>query len=306
MSSSSSSWRALGTAALVAVTDADALAPARTAVERELAAIDAACSRFRPDSELVWLNARGGRPTRVSPLLLEAVEVALRAARVTDGAVDPTLAASLEAAGYDRDLAAIPPDGPPHDPVAAPGWRAVVIDRARSQVELRGGARLDLGATAKALAADRCAAAAAEAAPRAGVLVGLGGDISVAGPAPAGGWPVAIEEDHAAAHAHGPVVAVTSGGLATSTTTLRRWRRGGAEVHHILDPASGRPAPVYFRTATVAAATCTDANIASTAAIVLGERAVAWLEANAMPSRLVTAAGSVTTLCGWAPEARAA
>ncbi|HEU4978386.1 MAG TPA: FAD:protein FMN transferase, partial [Solirubrobacteraceae bacterium] len=110
MSRASSSWPALGTTATVAVTEPAMLIPARVAIERELAAIDAACSRFRPDSELVWLNARGGRPTRVSALLLEAVEVALRAAELTGGAVDPTLAGSLEAAGYDRDLAAIPGD----------------------------------------------------------------------------------------------------------------------------------------------------------------------------------------------------
>jgi thiamine biosynthesis lipoprotein len=302
----SAAWEALGTTVAVAVTDHAAVSAARSAVERELAAIDAACSRFRPDAELVWLNARNGRPTRVSPLLLEAIEVALRAARVTGGAVDPTLCSSLEAAGYDRDLAALPPDGPRLAPVPGPGAAAVRLDRARREVELRGGARLDLGATAKALAADRAAAAAEQAAPGAGVLVSLGGDVAVAGMAPSGGWAIAIAEDHGDAAPSGPVVAVRSGGLATSTTTLRRWRRGGRFVHHILDPATGEPAAVYWRTASVAAATCVDANIGSTAAIVLGPGAVAWLERNVLPARLVAADGRVATICGWAPEAEAA
>jgi thiamine biosynthesis lipoprotein len=288
------------------VADTAALPAAHAAVERELAAIDEACSRFRPDAELVGLNARAGRPVRVSPLLFEAVAVALRAARLTAGAVDPTVGASLEAAGYDRDLAAIAEDGPALRALPAPGWRTVRVDETCRTVEILAGTRLDLGATAKALAADRAAAAASEAAGGAGVLVSLGGDIALAGAAPAAGWPVALADDHAAPPPGAPVVALRSGGLATSTTTLRRWRRGGREVHHILDPATGEPCPVHWRTATVAAPTCVDANVASTAAIVLGPHAQRWLARAGLPARLVAADGRVVALGGWAPEEAAA
>lgn len=291
------SWRALGTSATVVVADDAALGPAREAVERELAALDAACSRFRDDSELVRLNAAAGRPTRTSALLFAALEVAMGAARKTAGAVDPTIGVALERAGYDRDFAEVAPDGPVLSPMPAPGWRTVRLDPHSRTVMFPTGVRLDLGATAKALAAD-LAAAAAHAAARTGVLVSLGGDIAVAGDPPEGGWAVALADDHAAVTS-GPVVAIERGGLATSSTTVRRWRRGGREVHHIIDPRTGASCPVVWRTVTVAADTCVEANTASTAAIVLGPDAPGWLDSRRLPARLVSAAGPVVTAGGW-------
>ena len=215
------------------------------------------------------LNASAGGRVRVSPLLFEALEVAVEAARATGGAVDPTVGAALERVGYDRDLADIAPDGPPLPDGWAPGadWRSIVLDGATRTVLVPGGVRLDLGATAKALAADRGAAAAASATGT-GVVLSLGGDVAVGGTPPPGGWPVALGDDHAAPN--GPVVALAGGGLATSSTTVRRWRRGDQVVHHILDPRTGAPCPIVWRTVTVAASTCVHANVASTAAIVLG------------------------------------
>ena len=95
------------------------------------------------------------------------------------------------------------------------------------------------------------------------------------------------------------VVAIRSGGLATSSTAARRWRRGGDVLHHILDPRSGLPAAPVWRTVSVAAATCTDANIASTAAIIRGEAAPAWLAGLGLAARLVAESGAVLTLGGW-------
>jgi FAD:protein FMN transferase len=171
----SASWTALGTTATVAVTDADALAPARTAVESVLDALDRACSRFRPDSDLERVNRAGGAPTRVDGVLIEALAVALDAARVTGGLVDPTVGAAMEAIGYDRDLAQVPPDGPARAPVPAGAWRSVRVDPVLETVTAPPGVKLDLGATAKAWAADRAAERAAAAAHGAGVLVNLGG-----------------------------------------------------------------------------------------------------------------------------------
>ncbi|HLI60793.1 MAG TPA: FAD:protein FMN transferase [Solirubrobacteraceae bacterium] len=301
------SFPALGSTAVV-VTAADVLPEARAAVERAVAAIDRACSRFREDSELTALNRRAGRPTRVSPLLLHALQVAVRAAVLTDGDVDPTLGAALVALGYDRDFSmgldrpgAGGPGGPPRLR-AVPGWRAIEIDAATSAVGIGRGVRLDLGATAKALAADR-AAGAASAATGAGVLVALGGDIATAGPAPDGGWRVRVTDDHRAGlDAPGQWITIREGGLATSSTTVRRWRHGDEELHHLLDPRSARPAAGPWRTVSAAAATCVDANIATTAALVRGERAAGWLTELQLPSRLVSTDGRALHLGGWPSE----
>ena len=139
------------------------------------------------------------------------------------------------------------------------------------------------------------------------MLVSLGGDIAVAGRAPAGGWRILIAEDsETPTDAAGEVVAIETGAIATSSTTVRRWRRGERTLHHLIDPRTGGPVDSPWRTASVVAATCVDANTAATAAIVLGDAAVAWLTAGGLPARLVAADGAMTRLGGWpepAPDA---
>src|SRR5205823_1088321 len=106
---------------------------------------------------------------------------------------------------------------------AVAGWRSIAFDAGTRTIRAPTGVELDLGATAKALAADRAASAAATA-TRAGVLVSLGGDVAVAGAPPPRGWPVRIADDHAAPlDGSGPVVSVVAGGLASSGTQVRRW-----------------------------------------------------------------------------------
>jgi thiamine biosynthesis lipoprotein len=182
----------------------------------------------------------------------------------------------------------------------------VRLDRGQRTVRVPARVRLDLGATAKALAADRAAALAAQAAG-CGVLVNLGGDIATAGTAPAGGWAVRIADWHAAGpNADSETVRIDDGAIATSSTTVRRWARGGEALHHVVDPATGRPAPVVWRTVTVAAATCVDANIAATAAIDRGGRALAWLHRLGLPARLVRPDGAIVRVAGWPERAAAA
>jgi thiamine biosynthesis lipoprotein len=303
-------FAALGGIATIAVTQPDALALARATVERTVAEFDLACSRFRQDSELAALNRAQGAPVRVSPLFLEALQAGLRAARLTDGDVDPTIGNALIALGYDRDFAALQArtdrpatlPRPQISPIRVAGWRTVVLDARAGTVRLPPGVTLDLGATAKALAADRAAQNAHEAAG-CGVLVSLSGDIAIAGPAPPSGWRVRVTDDHRSGFdAPGQSIALRSGGLATSSTTVRRWRHQNIEAHHLLDPATGRPAAVSWRTVSVAAARCLDANIATTAAIVRGARARQWLESLRLPSRLVAANGTVTHAGGWPDE----
>jgi FAD:protein FMN transferase len=294
------SFPALGTGAVVLSADPERLEPACLAVTTEVAAIDRACSRFREDSELSMVNRARGRSMVVGELLLEAIEVALRAARQTGGDVDPTVGLALVALGYDRDFAAVPASGARAPRFAAvPGWRRVHLDRARGRVRIPAGVRLDLGATAKALAADRAAARASQAAG-CGVLVSLGGDLAIAGQPPAGGWSVRVTDWHGAGpEAQGQTIRLERGGLATSSTTVRQWSRGGEELHHVVDPSSGRPAEVVWRTVSVAAASCVDANTAATAALVRGEGAPDWLAATRLPARLVRPDGAVMRVAGW-------
>jgi len=298
-------FRALGTSATLLVTDPDALGPAGRVLAAELAAIDAACSRFRPDSELSRVNRARGRAVPVSALFAGALRVALAGAALTDGDVDPTCGLSLVRLGYDQDFArARRRTRPLRRPLApAGGWRQVRLDPARLLVTVPAGVMLDLGATAKALAADRSAARVA-AEFGCGVLVNLGGDISVAGDPPADGWLVGIADDVAfdaiiADVEPSQVVVIRDGGLATSSTSARAWRRGGASLHHIVDPATGQSAESCWRTVSVAAASCVDANIASTAAILRGGQASGWLDGLRLPARLVRHDGSIITTGGW-------
>jgi thiamine biosynthesis lipoprotein len=293
-----------GTTAVLLVTRQGAISQARSIADRLLAEVDLACSRFRPDSELSRLNAAGGAPTPISATFAELLAAALRAAKLTGGDVDPTCGRALTGLGYDRDFADVRAggDAPPRltGPVGpVPGWTRVRLDRGGRRVRLEHGAQLDLGATAKAWAADKCAEAIADRVG-CGVLVSLGGDVAVCGEPPPDGWRVRVTDDHAAPEwAAGQTVTISSGGLATSSTTVRTWTVGGRQVHHIIDPSTGEPARSCWRTVSVAAGTCTDANTASTAAIVRGAAALDWLHDIGLPARLVRHDGTVETTAGW-------
>ena len=292
---------ALGSSLRLIVTRPQSLAAAKAAVDDVIRAVDVAASRFRDDSELTMLNARPDQVTIVSPLLASAIAAALRGAELTGGAVDPTIGAAMRLVGYDGDFASIEADGPSLHLVARgiPGWKAIRFSSATRSIVIPRGVELDLGATAKALAAD-LAAAAAHKAVGGGVLVSLGGDIAVAGDAPPGGWLVQASEDSAAPLAEtAETVGIASGGVASSGTAVRRWLRGGVELHHIIDPATGLPAESCWRSATVVAGSCVDANIASTGAIVMSEKAVPWLVLNRLAARLVRRDGSVHRIAGW-------
>ncbi|MFE3228667.1 FAD:protein FMN transferase [Nocardia sp. NPDC059228] len=392
----SAEWPVWSTTARVVVTDPAALRPARTLIRAHLAEVDAACSRFRPDSEIIRLARSAGQPVRISALLAGHLHAALGAARDTDGDLDPTIGTSLIALGYDRDFtlllpgstaraaedrpdaAARKPDsrtgirdladaGTSHEvgrsirgsqtrrpsapaiapleghheeggvareatsaervtngeagvdrrgeagvggrgrgpaglavPVALtvrPDWTHVRLDG--DLLSVPAGVLLDLGATAKALAADHCAQVVADRLG-CGVLVSLGGDIATAGPGPAGGWQVLVEDRPGEPRSR---IALPAGAaLATSSTLRRRWWRGGSLVHHIVDPRTGLAADPVWRTVSVAAGSCLAANTAGTAAVIRGRDALTGLRGKGFPSRLVSRDGEVITLCGW-PQA---
>jgi thiamine biosynthesis lipoprotein len=308
------------TARLVIDHDTDAagiLTRARTIADRELAAVDAAINRFRPDSELNLVEDSLPYGVIVSPELALFVRRAVDAAMLTDGSVDPAVRNLLTAIGYDRDIHLIEDDGMPVRAVIStrPPWRSIRIeDVALHDPGLPGGPvitrtrltvpqhlALDLGATAKALAADLVARAIADELGVA-VLLSLGGDVSSAGPEPDDGWQVRVQDGPAEP---ATTVRIAAGsGLATSSTLHRAWTKGGARVHHIVDPATGLPAQSVWRTASVAAESCFVANAMSTAAIVRGPSAPQWLAGRA-DARLVATSGDVLTVGRWPAPATA-
>jgi thiamine biosynthesis lipoprotein ApbE len=298
------SWPAIGTTVRLVVTDPARLMPGRELLASYLGALDLACSRFRADSELARAERRAGTPVPVSEVLADAVAVALAAAAATDGDLDPTVATRLAALGYDRDFELVARDGPPVRLTVRirPSWQDIRLDRGSRRLTVPPGVRLDLGATAKARAADRAAGRLAEHLG-CGVLVGLGGDIAVGGAPPEGGWQVRVQDitgnpDDPPA---GPsqLIAITSGGVSSSGIAARCWRRGDVMLHHILDPRTGLPAPPVWRTVSAVADTAVAANIASTAAIIRGVGAPGWLESRGIPARLVAVDGSVRTVAAW-------
>ncbi|MDQ1722941.1 MAG: FAD:protein transferase [Pseudonocardiales bacterium] len=285
----------------LAVTDRRALEPAAADLAALMGRVERAASRFQLESDLCWANANAGRPVAVSQTLLTLVETALAQASLSGGAVDPTLGRELATLGYDRDITLVTdsdesiaaPAGP------RPSWREVRLDSAAGLLTVAPGSALDLGASAKSQTADW---AATQLAARYGcaVLVEIGGDLAVAGGK--ADWQVTVAER---AGQPGQQVTLVAGGLATSSTTIRHWRRGASTLHHILDPATGRPADGPWRTVSVAAGSATHANTCSTAAIVLGQLALPWLQSQRVAARLVDQAGSVLTLGGWPSAAGA-
>jgi thiamine biosynthesis lipoprotein len=301
----SASFRALGTTATVAVAEALVLEDARALLETELALVDSACSRFRPDSELVRANARAGNTVEIGSLLAESLAAALAAAEETNGLVTPTLGSAITGVGYDRTFELVRMRGAWTVRETAPranAWRDIELDRERRTLCVPRGVELDLGATAKSLAADRAAARATGC----GVLVSLGGDIAVAGEAPATGWVVGIADDHEAPVTGGPAIAVSTGGLATSSTAVRRWPTDRGVAHHLIDPRTALPSTTSWRTVSVCASSCVQANVATLAALLLGSAALAWLDARRMHARLVRDDGAITYAGAWPAEAEAA
>jgi thiamine biosynthesis lipoprotein len=294
-------WHRWSTEMQIVVTDPEALAVARLEVDAELDAVEAAASRFRPDSEINTLATSPGQPTEVSDVLADLLDAALTAARLTDGDVDPTMGAALIALGYDHNFVA-PTDAPPlAGSMTIPATWSMITLQGR-QVTVPRGVVLDLGATAKAVAADRCARRV-HLATGCGALINLGGDIATAGTAPDGGWQLLVLDGDADPASS---IALPGGAaLATSSTVRRRWRNGDDLVHHIIDPRTGRSADPVWRTVSVAAQTCFAANTVSTAAVVRGWRALEWIAALGMTARLVDANMGVHIVGGWPSSERA-
>ena len=299
------SFRALGTDVFVAVRDARELATATRLSRAVLKDVDDVASRFRPDTDLVAVNREPGRWVRVDPLLVAAVDAAVAAAEATDGLVSPLLGQPLVELGYDRDFSTLVerPDSPgsPSPPPRLDAWREISTDP-DGRVRIPDGTALDLGSIGKAWAAD-LAATACDQRLTSAALVSVGGDLRITAP-DGDTWPVALSEQPG-----GPVTGVVHldrGGLATSSTRVRRWASGGVRRHHLLDPRTGLPAAEIWHTVTATGDTCAAANTASTAAVVLGADAVPWLTVRGVTARLVDAEGRLHRTGGWPAEEDAA
>ena len=308
----SAAFEAIGTRHHLIATRPETLGAAISIARDLLSELDAAVSRFRPDSEVSALaRQRGARDATalVSPVFAASLAAALRTARLTDGLVDPTVGGAVIASGYDADLAVVRartgPDcataqptvpGPVSVPLQVPGWRSVELDQALRRVRVPVGTVLDLGASAKAWAADTIAVRLA-ASLDGGFLVNLGGDLAVSGDLPADGWQVAVEGTAGEVR---QVVAGHGQAFATSSTGRRTWTQDGRPRHHIVDPRTGHTAVAVWEQVTCAGATAVEANAASTAAVVLGLEAPSWLDARGIPARLdPTGGGAVLTTPGW-------
>jgi thiamine biosynthesis lipoprotein len=266
-----------------------------------LEAIDQSCNRFRMDSELTLLNARGDAD--LSLTLEMALVTALESYDVTGGLCDPTILPALLALGYDVDYAEIARrnDTTLRAARPSPGASAITLDLLEHRVSLAPGCQLDLGASAKALATDLVAN---DIAPSGGVLVEIGGDVAVRGRGPDGPWSIGVS-DVLEISGHEPRVSITNGGIATSSTATRAWLANDQRVNHIVDPRTGTCAEGPYVTATVSAESCVRANAFATAALLWGEDASYHVAQGGCAGRLVRANGGVDYVGGW-PQDRAA
>lgn len=227
-------------------------------------------SRFRAGSELNRVNESADEVVLVSETFARAVRVALGAARLTSGLVDPTLGAALLAAGYDKDFSRLVADPRRLGRTELGRWRSVGLSgRLLSRPP---GMLLDLNGVVKGLVVDE----AVRLLPPSS-FVAAGGDV-----ASTGDVVVALPGDGS--------IRLAPGGLATTGTTRRRWLRGGTEQHHLIDPRTGRPSRSCWDEVTVAASSCATADIAAKAAFLLSGDGPDWLDEHGLPGRFLVGA----------------
>ncbi|MFZ1062992.1 MAG: FAD:protein FMN transferase [Acidimicrobiales bacterium] len=264
-----------------------------------LDAVDASCNRFRRDSELSRLNEGHGHAVTVSETFARCLGAALESARLTDDLCDPTVLDALVSLGYDRDYdELVGATVMVQDSRPAPGIGAISFDPDERRVLLKDGCLLDLGASAKALAADLVADELAE---YGGVVVEIGGDVALRGSGPDGPWVIGVA-DRLELRGDEPRVSQRGGGIATSSTTTRTWFAKGSTYNHIIDPRTGSCASGPYATATVSASSCVIANAFATAALLWGEEAGYHVAQAGWSARLVRHDGRVELVGGWPQE----
>ena len=234
-------------------------------------------SRFIPESELAVFNRDARAEVPASRMLRSVVRAGLWAAERTGGLVDPTLVSELEAIGYAQSLADREPaslaealaGGPPRRPARAhpaERWRQVEVDDGAAVVRRPPGVRIDSGGVGKGLVADMVAFRLYG---YARYVVDCGGDLAVGG-VEALVRPYEIEVEHPLTGECVHTLRVSSGGVATSGLNVRVWRTTAGYHHHLLDPASGRPAWTGLIGATALGESALEAETLTKAALLLG------------------------------------
>jgi FAD:protein FMN transferase len=276
------SFRAMNTDVLgVVVVPDDGAHEAEVAlgqVKALFAQVEATLSRFRPESDLSKLNAAAGTPYQASPMLFDAVDLALRAARESEGVFDPTILSALVGAGYDRSFELLAErDATPRPAVARSGrsWRDIKLDHSRRLVHLPAGCGIDLGGIGKGWTVDLARQLLR---PFEHFVVDAGGDIYAAGTQADGDdWTIAVDDPRRPG-SDLCVLRARDRALATSTVVRRHWRQGGQERHHLIDPRTGAPAVGDVLAATVVADTVARAESLAKVALILGrDSGVAYL-----------------------------
>ena len=247
-------------------------------VRRFILEFDRRLSRFREDSELCRLNSDRRERVPASALLRDAVRAGIWAAERSGGLVDPTLVGEIEAAGYRKSRAGMR-GAPLADALAgaparaaagpAPGsrWRHIAVSDFDGTVRRPPGLRFDTGGTGKGLAADM---AAGMLAGFSRFVVDCGGDIRIGGP-DALLQPFDVHVEHPLTGERAHVLRLSSGGVATSGLNVRLWRRAdGSYAHHLLDPATGKPAWTGLVGVTALGDTTLEAETLSKAALLSG------------------------------------
>jgi thiamine biosynthesis lipoprotein len=246
--------------------------------EARLRELESRWSRFLPTSEVSALNRHRGAPVLVSDDTVELIDRSLDAWQRTAGRFDPTVGAAIHALGYDRDFTqvetAVAVAGPS---AAAPGMHGVVVDHAIGAVTLPPGVRFDPGGIGKGFAADLTVETLLDAGVR-GALVNVGGDLRAAGEPPsAEGW-VVTTPDPTVPGTELLRLALPAGAVATSSCLGRRWQTTAGEVHHLVDPRTGRPVGTDVVAVTVVAGEAWWAEALTKLLVIDGPLALASLE----------------------------
>jgi FAD:protein FMN transferase len=243
---------------------------------------DARFSRFRPSSELSRVNALPLGLTLVSGEFASMLSLSLDAARATDGLVTPAVGGAIVAAGYDRDFDRLPPDVGAVVAAAIPSWHSISVHGGgllRTET-----VQLDLNGVVKGKTVDDALELAGSG------WISAGGDVAALDPVVVG-------------LPGGGTIALHDGGLATSSVARRRWLADGVPQNHLIDPRTGRPTTSPWRDVSVAASSCTVADVAAKAALLLGTAGPAWLDERSLAGRFVSHTGAVTLNDTWAARA---
>ena len=223
-----------------------------------------ACTRFDPDSPLMRANARPDEWHAVPLVLLVAVREAHRAYQRTEGRFDPRVFGDLVRLGYDRSLpfndGAVTTDAVNVSRQPLSQWTPHFRNGCRPQLHL-GGVPVDLGGIGKSLAVRWASVVLREHLDD--FLLDAGGDCFCEGTGPEpDGWRVGVE-DPFGGELPLAVLAISDKGCATSSIKLRHWRAGRHNVHHLIDPATGRPGGTGLVAVTVVDDDPTQAEVAT-------------------------------------------